>query len=149
MLDPVRIFTSYQSNNCLCHHYIVSDNNSRRISRTRCFLTRPFGSGRKNSVSCTLPYGVMQETLFLSFSDYELYNLHATSPTDTFHAIVDTVSCIMHYGFNMLSDVFGHYSGIIGLKIQFYATNSLLSIYSHGFLYFCGAFAINAFANIM
>ncbi|WP_417150186.1 hypothetical protein [Prevotellamassilia timonensis] len=25
--------------------------------------------------------------------------------TDTFHAIVDTASCIMHYGFDMLSDV--------------------------------------------
>ena len=39
--------------------------------------------------------------------------------TDIFHAIVDTVSCIMHYGFDMLSDVFGHYNGIIGLKFQF------------------------------
>ena len=45
--------------------------------------------------------------------------------TDTFHVIVDTVSCIMHYGFDILPDVFGHYSGIIGLKFQFYATNSL------------------------
>ena len=25
--------------------------------------------------------------------------------TDTFHAIVDTVSCIMHYEFDILSDV--------------------------------------------
>lgn len=25
--------------------------------------------------------------------------------TDTFHAIVDTVSCIMRYGFDILSDV--------------------------------------------
>ena len=32
--------------------------------------------------------------------------------TDTFHVIVDTVSCIMRYGFDILSDVFGHYSGI-------------------------------------
>ena len=39
--------------------------------------------------------------------------------TDTFHVIVDTVSCIMHYGFDILSDVFGHYNGIIGLKFQF------------------------------
>ncbi len=39
--------------------------------------------------------------------------------TDTFHAIVDTVSCIMHYGFDILSDVFGHYSGIIRQKFQF------------------------------
>ena len=38
---------------------------------------------------------------------------------DTFHAIVDTVSCIMHYGFAILSDVSGHYNGIIGLKSQF------------------------------
>ena len=38
---------------------------------------------------------------------------------DTFHAIVDTVSCIMHYGFDILADVFGHYGGIIGLKFQF------------------------------
>ena len=53
--------------------------------------------------------------------------------TDTFHAIVDTVSCIMHYGFDILADVFGYYCGIIGLKFQFYATNSLYSIYYHGF----------------
>ena len=39
---------------------------------------------------------------------------------DTFHAIADTVSCIMHYGFDILSDVFGHYGGIIGLKFQFF-----------------------------
>ena len=45
--------------------------------------------------------------------------------TDTFHVIVDTVSCIMHYGFDILPDVLGHYSGIIGLKFQFYTTNSL------------------------
>ena len=45
--------------------------------------------------------------------------------TDTFHAIADTVSRIMNYGFDILSDVFGHYNGIIGLKFQFYATNSL------------------------
>ena len=45
--------------------------------------------------------------------------------TDTFHVIVDTVSCIMHYGFDILSDVFGYYSGIVGLKNLFYATNSL------------------------
>ena len=44
--------------------------------------------------------------------------------TDTFHAIVDTVSCIMHYGFDILADVFGHYSGIIGLKFQFYETDN-------------------------
>lgn len=40
--------------------------------------------------------------------------------TDTFHVIVDTVSCIMHYGFDILADVFGNYSGIIGLKILFF-----------------------------
>gem|GEM_PF-2458725 len=45
--------------------------------------------------------------------------------TDTFHAIVDTVSCIMHYGFGILADVFGYYSGIIRLNFLFYATNSL------------------------
>ena len=45
--------------------------------------------------------------------------------TDTFHAIVATVSCIIHYGFDILSDVFGHYNGIIRLKNLFYATNSL------------------------
>ena len=45
--------------------------------------------------------------------------------TDTFHVIVDTISCIMHYGFDILADVFGHYSGIIRLKNLFYATNSL------------------------
>ena len=45
--------------------------------------------------------------------------------TDTFHVIVDTVSCIMLYGFDTLADVFDHYSGIIGLKFLFYATNSL------------------------
>mgnify|MGYP006950720225 FL=1 len=39
---------------------------------------------------------------------------------DTFHAIVDTVSCIMHYGFDILADVFGHYGGIIGLNFQFF-----------------------------
>ena len=45
--------------------------------------------------------------------------------SDTFHAIVDTVSCIMHYGFDILADVFGHYNGKIGLKNLFYATNNL------------------------
>lgn len=39
--------------------------------------------------------------------------------TDTFHAIVDTISCIMHYGFDILADVFGNYSSIIRQKIQF------------------------------
>ena len=39
--------------------------------------------------------------------------------TDTFHDIVDIVSCIMHYGFDILADVFGYYCGIIGLKFQF------------------------------
>lgn len=39
--------------------------------------------------------------------------------TDTFHAIVDTVSCIMHYCFDILADVFGNYSSIIRQKIQF------------------------------
>ena len=98
---------------------VVSDNNSHGISRARCFLTRSFG--RKNSVSCTIPYGVMQETLFLPYFDNELYNLHTTNPyRDTFHAIVDTVSCIMYYGFDILSDVFGHYNSIIGLKFQFF-----------------------------
>ena len=75
--------------------------------------------GRKNSVSCTIPYGVMQETLFLPYFDNELYNLHTTNLTDTFHVIVDTVSCIMDYGFDILSDAFGHYNSIIGLKFQF------------------------------
>lgn len=41
------------------------------------------------------------------------------SLTDTFHAIVDTVSYIMHYGLDILSDVFGLYNGIIRLKFQF------------------------------
>lgn len=59
---------------------VVSDNNSHGISRARCFLTLSFGFGRKNSVSCTIPYGVMQETLLLPSSDNELYNLHATTP---------------------------------------------------------------------
>ena len=67
----------------------------------------------------------MQETQFLLSFDNELYNLHAQTPTDTFHIIVDTISCIIHNGFDILSDVFGHYSGIIGLKILIYATNSL------------------------
>ena len=58
---------------------VVSDNNSHGISRARCFLTRSFGFGRKNSVSCTIPYEVMQETQFLPSSDNELYNLHATN----------------------------------------------------------------------
>ena len=40
--------------------------------------------------------------------------------TDTFHVIIDTVSCIMRYGFDILADVFGHYNGIIGLKFQFF-----------------------------
>ena len=39
---------------------------------------------------------------------------------DTFHVIVDTVSCIMHYGFDILADVFGYYNGIIGLKFLFF-----------------------------
>ena len=39
---------------------------------------------------------------------------------DTFHIIVDMFSCIMHYGFDILADVFGHYSGIIGLKNMFF-----------------------------
>ena len=41
--------------------------------------------------------------------------------TGSFHAIVDTVSCIIHYGFDILSEVFCHYSGIIGLKSQFFS----------------------------
>ena len=56
---------------------VVSDNNSHGISRARCFLTRSFG--RKNSVSCTIPYGVMQETLLLPSSDNDLSNLHAAN----------------------------------------------------------------------
>jgi len=43
---------------CLWHLYIVSDNNSRGISRTRSFLIRSLWYGRRNSVSCTIPYGV-------------------------------------------------------------------------------------------
>ena len=39
--------------------------------------------------------------------------------TDTFHVIVDTISCIMHYGFDILADVFGNYSSIIRQKFQF------------------------------
>ena len=46
--------------------------------------------------------------------------------TDTFHAIVDTVSCIMHFGFDILSDIFGHYSGIIGLKFLFFSNRELI-----------------------
>ena len=65
---------------CLCRHYIVFINNSHGISRAHCFPTCSFGSGRRNSVSCTIPYEVMQETLFLPSSDNELYNLHATNP---------------------------------------------------------------------
>ena len=57
---------------------VVSDNNSHGISRARCFLTRSFGFGRKNSVSCIIPYGVMQETLFLTFSASVKYNHRAT-----------------------------------------------------------------------
>ena len=45
---------------------------------------------------------------------------------DTIHAIVDTVSCIMHYGFDILADVFGHYGGIIGLKFQFFSNRELI-----------------------
>lgn len=44
--------------------------------------------------------------------------------TDTFHVIVDTISCIMHYGFDILADVFGNYSGIIRQKISFYKTDN-------------------------
>ena len=54
--------------------------------------------------------------------------------TDTFHVIVDTVSCIMHYGFDILSDVFGHYNGIIGLKILFFRNRG--NIKSLGFSIF-------------
>lgn len=71
------------------------------------------------------PFSVALNRLFLPSSDNELYNLHTKTFTDTFHAIFDTVSCIMHYGFDTLSDVFGLYSSIIRLKFQFYATNSL------------------------
>ena len=46
--------------------------------------------------------------------------------TDTFRAIVDTVSCIMHYGFDILADVFCHYNGIIGLKFQFFSNRELI-----------------------
>ena len=69
--------------------------------------------------------------------------------TDTFHAIVATVSCIIHYGFDILSDVFGHYNGIIRLKNLFYATNSYKVFIITDFLYLCSAFAIKAFADIM
>ena len=47
---------------------------------------------------------------------------------DSFHAIVDTVSCIMNYGFDILSDVFGHYNGIIGLKLE--ETRNLLLFFN-------------------
>ena len=103
---------------CLCHLYIVSDNNSHGISRTRCFLNRSFWLGRRNSVSCTIPYGVMQEPLFLPPSDNELYNLHAQTAHDTFLDCDDIVSCFM--SFDILSDVFWHYSGISGLKFSFF-----------------------------
>lgn len=63
----------------------------------------------------------MQKKLFLLYSDNELHNLHVTKTlTDTFHAIADTVSCIMNYEFDILFYVFGHYGGIIGLKFQFF-----------------------------
>ena len=53
---------------------------------------------------------------------------------DTLHAIVDTVSCIMHYGFDILADVFGHYGGIIGLKFQFLRNRgNIKSLFSLGF----------------
>ena len=65
----------------------------------------------KKRCFCRLP--IMNYTIFMS-----------QTLADTFHAIVDTVSCIMHYGFDILSDVFGHYSGIIRLKFQFYETDN-------------------------
>lgn len=70
--------------------------------------------------------------------------------TDTFHAIVDTVSCIMHYGFDILSDVFGHYNGIIVVKkVCFMQLTAYKVFILTDFLYLCGAFAIKAFADIM
>lgn len=61
----------------------------------------------KKRCFCRLP--IMNYTIFMP-----------QSLPDTFHAIVDTVSCIMHYGFDILADVFGNYSGIIGLKSLFF-----------------------------
>ena len=77
---------------CLCRHYIVSNNNSHWISRSHCFLTCSFGSGRKNIVFWTIPYGVMHETQFLPFSDNELYNIHATN-------LYRHISCHRWHGF--------------------------------------------------
>ena len=84
-------------------------------------------------VSLLAPLGLVAKTAFLALLHTELckkrcfcrlpimiYPIFMPQTfTDTFHAIVDTVSCIMHYGFDILSDVFGHYNGIIGLKFQF------------------------------
>ena len=44
----------------------------------------------------------------------------AQTLANTFHVIVDTVSCIIHYGFDILSNVFAHNNGIIGLKNQLF-----------------------------
>ena len=67
----------------------------------------------------------MQETLFLlsSILNYTIFMPQTASATFLYSD--NTVSCIMHYGFDILADVFGHYSGIIKLKNLFYATNSL------------------------
>ena len=84
-------------------------------------------------VSLLAPLGLDAKTAFLapfrmkqckkrSFCRLPIMNYTIFMPQslpDTFHVIVDTVSCIMHYGFDILADVFGHYSGIIGLKFQF------------------------------
>ena len=104
-------------------------------------------SGRKNSVFCTIPYGVMQETLFLLTSDNEFTIFIPQTFTDTFNVIVDTVSCIMHYSIDILSDVFGHYGGIIGLKVCFMQLTAYKVFILTDFLYLCGAFAINAFTK--
>lgn len=84
-------------------------------------------------VSLLVPWGLVAKTAFLAllhtvwckkrcFCRLPIMNNTIFMPQslpDTFHAIVDTVSCIMYYGFDILADVFGNYSGIIRLKFQF------------------------------
>ena len=84
-------------------------------------------------VSLLAPLGLVAKTAFLApfrmeqckkryFCRLPIMNYTIFMPqtfTDTFHVIVDTVSCIMHYGFDILADVFGNYSSIIRQKFQF------------------------------
>ena len=62
--------------------YIFED--KKRYSACLCFHIRSVSSGYRNSVSCTIPYGVMQETLFLTSSFSEGCNHRATIPSRTF-----------------------------------------------------------------